>query len=681
MKASWWVWVALALACGWLAAALLASGSGVVSLPPLVVLAVLAYALGGARWAAVATLIGWLGLVAVAGFGPLTVYLGIGMALLVAVLARTIGASEIERRRAVKQLELVGVLLSGLRGVAESEGAWDAASTLPGSVGGGRASGLLLWRTASGEPELLAGNAEFDDADVMADAARRVTEAKREVAERVGTAGGRRYLLAVPVLERGDVVVVLTTLRRRPVPDQELQIVREYGVTLGHVLTRLHEAWSGRVILDLVRQGMGLGGSAPMGKTLLDIVLAETGLSAGAVLRYRAGRFVADTLTGSVPAVLRDRLLRGLAYGEGAVWQVRRDGEPLFIDDYANHPLLSSELAASGVRSVALVPMGTGPGADAVLTLFHDRPRTWPDRERVLLASLASVLYVSVTQRDAEVRLAELVRLQSELLARPVSEMYQRALEAAVRMVPGSEAASLLVRDVDGRFRYAAAVGYDLEKLQDLRLSIDGLRTWYGAEQPGWAAGEPRVLVSTEEHTIGDVSALTTPRQRMQSAGRIDDIAANLSLPILYRGEVLALVNLDALHDQAAFGEAAVRAAADVAPVIGYLLHEADARARLDLVARTDELTGLGNRRAFNEQAVREVARAVRHTQDLAILVMDLSRFKRLNDRFGHAVGDEALQAVADAVRRSVRTGDSIFRWGGDEFAALLPHADAVAAA
>jgi diguanylate cyclase (GGDEF)-like protein len=163
-------------------------------------------------------------------------------------------------------------------------------------------------------------------------------------------------------------------------------------------------------------------------------------------------------------------------------------------------------------------------------------------------------------------------------------------------------------------------------------------------------------------------------------AGRVDDIVTDLCLPVLHRGEVLAILNLDAMHDPEAFGAAAVEVATGLAPFIGFLLHEAGARARLALAARTDELTGLENRRAFNEQAQRDIARAVRYDEPLAVLILDLSGFKRVNDLFGHAAGDKALKAVADALRASARSGDRTYRWGGDEFAGLLSHADERAA-
>ena len=93
-------------------------------------------------------------------------------------------------------------------------------------------------------------------------------------------------------------------------------------------------------------------------------------------------------------------------------------------------------------------------------------------------------------------------------------------------------------------------------------------------------------------------------------------------------------------------------------------------------LARVDPLTGLGNRRAFDEAVDTELARAERGARPLSLLVADLDGFKAINDRHGHLAGDRCLRAVAAVVRAAVRRPDACFRWGGDEFVVLLPEAD-----
>ena len=95
--------------------------------------------------------------------------------------------------------------------------------------------------------------------------------------------------------------------------------------------------------------------------------------------------------------------------------------------------------------------------------------------------------------------------------------------------------------------------------------------------------------------------------------------------------------------------------------------------ADLQQMATTDELTGAFNRRFFVQLCEREIAEAVRRSSPTSLLMMDVDHFKRINDRFGHATGDEVLRQMVLAGRQILRAEDSFARIGGDEFAVLLP--------
>lgn len=101
-----------------------------------------------------------------------------------------------------------------------------------------------------------------------------------------------------------------------------------------------------------------------------------------------------------------------------------------------------------------------------------------------------------------------------------------------------------------------------------------------------------------------------------------------------------------------------------------------EARARLAQAASTDHLTGVGNRRRFFDLARRDMAGAASH-RPISVLLLDIDHFKAINDTYGHAVGDEVLVLVAQHCQDRLRSGDVLCRWGGEEFIALLPGADA----
>jgi len=101
---------------------------------------------------------------------------------------------------------------------------------------------------------------------------------------------------------------------------------------------------------------------------------------------------------------------------------------------------------------------------------------------------------------------------------------------------------------------------------------------------------------------------------------------------------------------------------------------------KLELNAVTDPLTDLYNRRLFDESFEKELNRSRRYGQPLGLVILDLHRFKEVNDKHGHLRGDEVLRAAAATLKKALRTSDSAFRIGGDEFALLLPQTDSAQA-
>jgi diguanylate cyclase (GGDEF)-like protein len=102
--------------------------------------------------------------------------------------------------------------------------------------------------------------------------------------------------------------------------------------------------------------------------------------------------------------------------------------------------------------------------------------------------------------------------------------------------------------------------------------------------------------------------------------------------------------------------------------------------AELERLATTDVLTGAWNRRKFNDLLTAELARGHRYGQDLALVLFDIDHFKRVNDTFGHDVGDRVLGELVALVRSEIREVDELARWGGEEFIVLCPGTDGAGA-
>jgi diguanylate cyclase (GGDEF)-like protein len=119
--------------------------------------------------------------------------------------------------------------------------------------------------------------------------------------------------------------------------------------------------------------------------------------------------------------------------------------------------------------------------------------------------------------------------------------------------------------------------------------------------------------------------------------------------------------------------ETTIVALEQAARLIASTIERARLHASLEQLAARDALTGLVNRRVFEETLVREIARSKRTREPLSLVVVDVDHFKRVNDTHGHHVGDEVLRHVGKALGASVRASDLVARFGGEEFVALLP--------
>jgi diguanylate cyclase (GGDEF)-like protein len=113
--------------------------------------------------------------------------------------------------------------------------------------------------------------------------------------------------------------------------------------------------------------------------------------------------------------------------------------------------------------------------------------------------------------------------------------------------------------------------------------------------------------------------------------------------------------------------------AAQVARLTQELARLSRSEARARRLAYRDELTGLPNRRVLLDLLRQAIAQSTRHGRFVALLMLDVNGFKNVNDRLGHTIGDALLQAVAERLVDSVRAGDTVCRYGGDEFVILLP--------
>ncbi|ALK95530.1 hypothetical protein AB595_28190 [Massilia sp. WF1] len=151
------------------------------------------------------------------------------------------------------------------------------------------------------------------------------------------------------------------------------------------------------------------------------------------------------------------------------------------------------------------------------------------------------------------------------------------------------------------------------------------------------------------------------------------DGATRLCIPLVTHDELVGMIHLEGIASEPAQRDEQERVAVTVAEQLALALGNARLREALRRQSVLDPLTGLFNRRYFDETLKRELSRSRRMGVPLSLVVLDVDHFKRVNDGFGHATGDAVLRAIAQLVRQSIRDCDVACRYGGEELVILMP--------
>jgi diguanylate cyclase (GGDEF)-like protein len=231
---------------------------------------------------------------------------------------------------------------------------------------------------------------------------------------------------------------------------------------------------------------------------------------------------------------------------------------------------------------------------------------------------------------------------------------------AAAKMVTGAAFAVLFEKRPDGILVATAGTeGLDIGPMRiDPRVEVSATAdVWRTGERIYVAdvASDPRVSTRMAEHT---------------GAGAV------LFQPVTRDGRRTAVLVVGFDESRQHSPEPEMSLLELLAAEIGAAIDRADLVALLGTESRSDPLTGAANRRSWDEEMGRELARADRTGTPLTVALLDMDHFKAYNDTHGHLAGDVLLRELVDAIRAELRTGDVIARWGGEEFALALPDCD-----
>ena len=246
------------------------------------------------------------------------------------------------------------------------------------------------------------------------------------------------------------------------------------------------------------------------------------------------------------------------------------------------------------------------------------------------------------------------------LTAESLDQTLNRVAHGLARLVPFNDLTLYEIDRAAGLFVPMFAYGSYADEVMSERFSLSQGVT--GATlREGRARNVPRSDLDPDARTV---------------SGTPEEAEAMMCVPLEIAGRTIAMLNVYRYGEDSAFSDFEGLIIERFGIIVALALDSARKRDLLRTQADTDELTGLLNRRAFNQRLDELLHRARQSSTPLSLIEVDIDGFKMINDRYGHAVGDKALMAVAEALRSSLRSGEFVARMGGEEFAIILPDTD-----
>jgi diguanylate cyclase (GGDEF)-like protein/PAS domain S-box-containing protein len=334
------------------------------------------------------------------------------------------------------------------------------------------------------------------------------------------------------------------------------------------------------------------------------------------------------------------------------------------------------ETESSVQPSLMIVPMRTMQGVIGAITLARTVGREpYRSDDLALLQDLAqrsAFAIESARLYESEARrLHELDSLYSATRALLTTLDYEtllgRILDAAISAIPAAEKGILnLMAPETGKLEIRAMFGY-----KDPRIRTSTRRRIHGYTALAIQQRKPMLI---HDATMEGLYGLLE--------GEPEDLPVRsiIIAPLILDDQALGALILSA-SSRSAFTQDDLRLLESFAATISAAINNSLLHSRMQRLAITDSVTNLYNRRGFYELARREIERSRRFGHSLSVIMMDLDQLKSVNDTYGHAVGDQVLRTLADRLSQHVREFDILCRYGGDEFALLLPETDLFMAA
>ena len=496
-------------------------------------------------------------------------------------------------------------------------------------------------------------------------------------------ASGIRSLCFVPAVFRGAPVALLVLYHNQPYDwtQEEEALAGSFGDTIATAIgnARLVASVENlaarlRAIQDLSARLSGIQDVRGIGDTLVAEARALIGYDTLRVYRVEHDTGWCEPIafegvflgrTDPDPEQLRVRI------GEGLTGWVAEHGETLLLGNAHTDARSLIVGETNGPESMLLVPMMYQDHVHGIIVVSRlGQDRFGPDDETTLSIFAGTAAQALV---NAE-RLEQLRSQQEELEHQLVSQRRLMAVnEQLLSTLDPKGVLELIADSLKMVVTYDSLTIYRVDRERGVRRPVIardrfaelilGYDAPLGTGLTGWAVDNREPVLANDAHA--------DPRS-IQIPGTPFEAESMVIVPLMGDGEVLGTLNIGRMGGpEAHYSQNEFELTKLFAAQAAIALRNADAHDEVKVQAERDALTGLRNHGAFQRELQGYIAAGA--TRQIVVLMMDLDRFKGYNDRNGHPTGDNLLVAVSRAIESCIRQGDCAYRYGGDEFAVILP--------